>query len=84
MENIESFLKRFKKIVSSNEDSQKVIIGVIKNLLGVDLKEENFDIKNGVLYIRAKPIIKNEIYFHKEKILKTLQEKGVLHVKDLR
>jgi predicted transcriptional regulator YheO len=84
MENIDQFLKRFKRIISTNEDVQKVIREVIEEVLHVKFQEKDFDLKNGVLCVHAKPIVKNEIYFQKDRIIKALHERGLLQVKDLR
>ena len=72
MQNINSFLEKFKKLLRYNKEIKETIKGVIKEKIGVELDDKDIKIQNKVLYIKTTPYIKNEIYIKKDLILEKL------------
>ena len=72
--NIGSFLEKFKKFLTSEENiKEEIIKSVLKNT-GIEIKGENIKIQDFSIYIKEKPIIKSEIFLKKEKILEDLSQ----------
>ena len=72
MENISSFLARFKKILSSHKASEYVFLEIIKDELGIELQKEDVKVRSGILCVTASPTIKNTLFLNKRKILQRL------------
>ncbi len=72
MFNLDKFLDKFKKI---KPPINYIIIDIIKNELNVNIKSENILIKNNIIYIKTKPIIKSEVFIKKQKILELIKNK---------
>jgi len=69
MFNISSFLEKFSKNLKNNSFLKGLIIDVVKNQTNILLKEEDLEIKEGVVFITSSPGVKNKIFIHKENIL---------------
>ncbi len=84
--NIGDYLARFKKLKPPADFVKSEIIKIIKDILGADLKATDITCKGGVIYIKSKnPVLKNEIFIKKEKILEALGKKlGTLSPKEIR
>jgi hypothetical protein len=76
MQNISSFLTKFKNIIKSDEDIKEKICLSIKNNTGIEINKSNILIRNKIATIKEKPHFKNEVFMKKEKILDEL--KGVI------
>lgn len=72
MQNINSFLEKFKKLLRYNKEIKETIKGVIKEKIGVELDDKDIKIQNKVLYIKTTPYVKNEIFIKKDIILEKL------------
>ncbi len=77
MKSIYQLLEKFRKIVSSSENSKKIIIETINKFIDFGLKESDIVSRNGIIEIKAPPIVKNEIIFKKNKISAELKERGI-------
>jgi hypothetical protein len=77
------YLKKFSNFLNNKQQSQKVVAAEIGRVLGIEIKKQKIEIKEGVVYIKESPIIKNTIFFNKKVILDNLQ-KGGLKVTDIR
>lgn len=75
---INLFLKKFEKILKTNSSQKDEIIEIILKEVKYEIKIENIKIKNTTIFFsNINPILKNEIFIHKEKILNQLKEKGL-------
>ena len=74
MKEIESFLEKFKKLLRYDREIKKTITEIIKNSVNIYIKESEIKIQNKVLYIKANPYIKNEIFIKKDLILERLKK----------
>ena len=72
---IKPLLDRFKNITPPNDFIRGVTSDVIKKKTGILIKKENIYVRDNMLYIQAKPLIKNEIFLYREKIIEELVEK---------
>jgi len=72
-------LKPGKKVIKED------VVKIISNIIGLDIKEYNIDIKNNTAYIKTEPIIKNQIFLKKQQILKQfLKEISTKNLRDIR
>ncbi len=71
---IKDVLKHFEHLLDKGEMRRGLIRDVFKEILNLDIKNEDIDIKNGVLFLNIKPIYKNEILIKKEKIILALEK----------
>ena len=71
---LKDLLINFESILFSEEVKKDSIKNVIKNLIGINIKREDIEIKKGVICLNIKPIYKNEIFMKREKIMAGLKE----------
>jgi len=74
MFNISGFLEKFKKISENNSFIKKTVIEAVFSITGFLLEEKDIEVSGGKVKIRQSSVLKNEIFFMKEKILKKLME----------
>jgi hypothetical protein len=74
MNPISQFLEKFKKILQTGTQVKEFFVRVLKGELNYDADTKNITIKDGVLYFNDKPIVKNEVFMKKEKILTELNQ----------
>lgn len=84
MENITSFLQKFKKILSSQGAHAYVFIEIVKDELDIKLQKKDVSVRGNVIYVRVSPASKNTIFLKKKKILDLLTEQAGRHVTDIR
>jgi len=74
MKNISDFLGKFQIIISSDDDLKESIILAIKNTIGIVLNKKDLKVLGDTVFIKTSPVIKNEIFLKKEKIIKKINE----------
>ena len=77
MFNISIYLEKFKNIESKSSSLKSIVVDSIKNVLKVDIDKKNIEIKNGIIYLKVHPVIKNEIFINKNKIIKEISSKNL-------
>jgi len=75
MFNIENFLKRFELLTPPNDAIRGAVREIIEKEIGVSIEKKNISVKNNIIYIKTKPLYKNEIFIKKQYILKELEKK---------
>ncbi|MFA6300915.1 MAG: hypothetical protein WC609_01030 [Candidatus Paceibacterota bacterium] len=70
---IKDLLGRFNKILLSEEGKKISIAGVVSAIIKTKVKPEQVEIKNNIIYLKIKPIYKNEIFLKKEQIFLELK-----------
>jgi hypothetical protein len=83
---INSFFDKFKKVIYQKEEIKKIIKDIISKNISFEIENNFFNYKNGVIYLKCSPVIKNEIMIHKDKILRELRNelKENFNVLDIR
>ncbi len=85
MQEISELLARFENIIGGKRFQKQKIVQVIKDKTNISIDTESVTLSGGVLNIKTKPIIKNEILFKKEEIIEGLKNNLVsLVVEDIR
>ncbi len=74
MFNISQFLEKFVKLHKNSQLTKEILTDMIQKVSGVKLKDGDLDIKEESVYIKAAPIVRNQIFMHKEKIETILKE----------
>ncbi len=77
MFNIKEYLEKFQKLGLSDKENKEIISQTLLEILGIKINTRELEIKDSVLYIKTNPIIKNSLFIKKDRIIKTLKEKGV-------
>lgn len=77
MLNISGFLEKFLKLDKSNKQLRQALLSTIKEITGVELKNEDLDLKEETVYLKCSPIFRNQIFMHKEAIEGRLKEQKV-------
>jgi len=78
MENIGSYLDRFKKFKNPRED-KLTIARIVKELTTFDVMPEEINIRKGTVMFRTNPYLRTAIYSKKDALLDELKKAG-LHV----
>jgi len=74
--NIGNFLERFANFRPSKNLIKEESAKVIGALLNIEIKPDNFEERDGILFLKsANPVLKNEIFLKKNQILKVLKDK---------
>lgn len=73
MDNIASFLNKFKILIKSDDDLKEKIQISIKNNTGFMVEKNNIFIKNKTFSLKEKPHLKNEVFMKKNQILSDLK-----------
>jgi len=81
MFNIEQYLKRFTLHISGGVVQKEKVIEIVKDIVGIELEKEQVEIKDGVLTLKIRPIIKSELVLKKEALMEKLKEVKVFQVK---
>ena len=69
MELIKSFLSKYKKLTTNHNLLRDVVLDCINKKTKILIQKKDIKIVNNVVYIKTKPIVKSEIFIHKEYIL---------------
>ena len=70
-----SFFDKFKKITLPDESIRKTTSTVLKEIVGVDINISQISVEGGNLRIKNNPLVKSEIFLHKEQILQALKDR---------
>lgn len=74
--NIGNFLERFANLKPSQNLIKKEAAKIISGILGIEIKPENIEERNKVLYLKTEnPALKNEVFLKKEVILGVLKDR---------
>jgi hypothetical protein len=77
MFNISIYLDKFKNIESKGSILKNIIIDSVKKVLKADIDKKNIEIKNGIIYLKVNPVLKNEIFINKNNLTKELNSKNL-------
>ena len=72
---IKDLLVRFNNILLGEEGKKEIIKKTIYEVIGIEIKKQEIEIKNNIIYLNIKPIYKNEIFIKKDEILSQLKQK---------
>ncbi|MDD5720960.1 MAG: hypothetical protein PHT16_00725 [Candidatus Pacebacteria bacterium] len=71
---IKDLLIRFNNILLGEEIKKEIIRKTISEIIKTEIKSEDIQVKNNIIYLNIKPIYKNEIFIKKDKIFSKLEE----------
>lgn len=74
---IQDFLEEYRKRLFKAEDERSNILRIIYQVSGVELKEEDIEIRKNEIILRTDAVMKNQTFLYKERILKELKNSGV-------
>ena len=71
---IKDLLNKFDNLLLSEKIKKDTIGDVLLKTVGISIKPEDIKIQNTSIYLKIKPIYKNEIFLNKENISKELEK----------
>ncbi len=77
MFNISQFFEKFLKLQKNNQLLKDFLRSTIKEISGVAITEENLDLREDKVFLKCRPIVRNQIFMHKENIEKKLAENKI-------
>jgi len=72
---LQNYLEKFTKLKPPHKYPKEVFTEAVKKTTGILINEKEVEISGFNIYIKTKPIYKNEIFLHKEDILKLIKGK---------
>ena len=84
MNNISSFLERFKHILSSSVAVKQTIVEILFEQCGVQVPLKDIKISGHTLYIQSKPALKSAVFLKKKQILSLLKQQTGSSIVDIR
>ena len=84
MFNISQYLEKFKTLGMGDQSLKEALVFVIKEVVGVEIESKNVLIKNGEVFIKVSPSIKNAIFIKKDQIMKKVEERVGQKTLDIR
>jgi hypothetical protein len=88
LSNIKQFLDVYRKSLDSEDEKKEHIQRIIQEETQIIVNTKMIILKKGVLEIKANTIIKNELFFYKEKIIsrfkKEAEKNTLLSIHDIR
>lgn len=83
MFDIAKYLEKFKVLKNSKGVLRVLIVESIKKFTNIEIDPKNIDIKPGVIRVSEKPIVKNQIFLKKTKILEEINSKTENKISDV-
>jgi len=71
---IKDLLAKFSNILLGEEGKKEIIRKIISEVIKIEIKSQDIEIKNNIIYLNIKPIYKNEIFIKQEQILSRFKE----------
>jgi hypothetical protein len=78
MQKLEFLLDRYRHITVPDDTVRTEFVRVVKNILDVEIDKGDVSVRKGVLYVKACPALKSELFMRQNKIMdemKVLLEK---------
>lgn len=70
-------MDKFKNLESKNSILKNIIIDSIGKILRISINKKDVEIKNGVIYLKVNPVVRNEMFINKVDIIKELDAKNI-------
>jgi hypothetical protein len=83
MFDIAKYLEKFKVMGNSRIGLRDSVAEGIQVVCGIQIEPKNIDIKDGIARVSAKPIIKNELFLKKAKIIDFIYKKTSKNITDI-
>lgn len=77
MFNISSFLEKFRQLGKSKKYAKEVLIKVIKEETGVDIKEEEMEVGDEKVKLKCSPLLRNQIFMYRGAIESSLKSQNL-------
>jgi len=83
MFDIAQYLEKFKKLKNSKFFIRDLVVESVKKITSIEIDNKKIDVKDSLVRINEKPIIKNEIFIKKSKILEEINSKTEQKITDI-
>jgi len=74
MKTLANLLDRYKNIKAPQRTKQKIFIDAVKKYIDITLDKNDFVIRQDSISVVAQSVIRSEIKFHEDEILKYMEE----------
>jgi len=72
MDNVVSFLAKYKNLTPPEESTKKIIVEAIKHECGITLEKKDVSLKQGGVFLKCHPAVRSELLRCVPKIISTL------------
>ncbi|KKU79392.1 MAG: hypothetical protein UY04_C0010G0009 [Parcubacteria group bacterium GW2011_GWA2_47_7] len=84
LSSIKEYLEKYANKLTHEDEKRSSLLFIIKDQTGVNLNEKDISVVKNVIIVKASTIVKNELFLHKETILKKINESGRTDIFDIR
>lgn len=84
MNPLDQFLVRVRSLITSAHAAKKPFIEIVKQESGIELKDEEVSLRDGLITLQTSSGVKNEIFMRKSTILELLSAQGFSKIRDIR
>lgn len=84
MFNIEKYLQKFSKNVRLAELHKNKILEIIQKHTQLFILPKNLEIKDGVVFVRESPAVKNKLFIYKNPILEEISTSVPIKIIDIK
>lgn len=84
MFNIQQYLQKFRTLTSNESEVRDAVVAVLHERYGIEIERDAVKYQNKQIFIRAHPLIKNEIAQHKKELLIQLKPRISYIINDIR
>ncbi len=81
MFNINDYLKKFSKTIGEASFKKDEVIKIFEEKIKVSISKDDIQIKDGILFLKVKPITKSEIMLKKQKLLEAVSVLNIFEIK---
>ncbi|HBB56742.1 TPA: hypothetical protein DEW47_01230 [Patescibacteria group bacterium] len=77
---ISNYLAKFSNLKLSRDFYKEEVVKTVEEVIGVTLKNEDTEYRNGIIYIKtSNQMLKNEVFIKKRQIIETFAKKLNFH-----
>jgi hypothetical protein len=84
MFNLSNYLKKFKNIELKDALAKEAVLSVFKERANITLTKNDIEVKEGIVKVKASPLVKNVLVIKKASLIAGIQEKSGVKVFDIK
>lgn len=78
MKKLDSFFQRIQQFLPFETKVREIVLPILNEVVHITIPRKNIRVVKKNLIIKAEPVVKMHIRKHEQKILKALQEQGII------
>lgn len=77
MFSIQDLLKRHRIPGLQQSETRREVAHILSNILGLSIKVEEIEVKEGVLILKTKPVLKSAVLIRQNEVIEELRKKDI-------